>query len=349
MWEKLQRGLETGLAQLRKHPELMLLIAFAYAGLILTVKDTHQQFGSFGVLVAAAIAVIVSCLALRLRRAPQAAPPQVAPPKDDNAELLPPEGDEAETLPPEDSKTEPLPLALPRACAEGDGQGDRPYLVRVPPSRTVAYDAARKARGVFQRNAIDPGEGMKVFFSDPYSLICLQDKDDNIFGFVDYCAFEKNQFKLFLQGEYTFDNLLSGGLLAHPQARKAKVVYLATILNLSFLLDSMRAERRRQNGILVLATVSAILEHHTFPPDGIDIYSIGWDRSGRAILRMFGLQPVSRVIRGQAEGKWIYSKRGVRRADLEVIRARYQRRYARWCELDVRPPAATEPGVAVGR
>ena len=96
---------------------------------------------------------------------------------------------------------------------------------------------------------------MKAFFSDPCSLICLQDSNDHIFGFTDYYVFEKNHFKLFLQGDYGFDDLLANGLLAHPQARKAKVVYPATILNLSYLLDSMRSERRRQNGILVWATV----------------------------------------------------------------------------------------------
>ncbi|OCP09415.1 MULTISPECIES: hypothetical protein [unclassified Ensifer] len=317
MWEKLQHSLEIRLAQMRAHPEVILLTAFAYTGLLLTMKEAERQLGTFGILLAVAIAAITAYFTARLRGA-------------------------RDIDPPEASDAEPLPFGLLPVRTEDD----RRYLVRVPPSKAVAYEVIRKAQGVFQRDTTDPEEDMRAFFFDPYRLICLQDAGGHILGFVDYYAFERNHFKLFLQGDYTFDNLLTGALLAHPQARKAKVVYLATILNLSFLLDSMRVERRRQNGILVWATVSAILEHHTFPADGIDIYSIGWDRSGTAILRMFGLLPVSRVTRGQAEGKWIYSKRGVRRTDLEAIRARYQKRYERWCELDLRPLSAIEPGVA---
>ncbi|MFK0273449.1 hypothetical protein ACIQUG_07230 [Ensifer sp. NPDC090286] len=323
MWEKLQHRLEIRFAQMRAHPELILLIALAYAGLILTIRDANQELGGFGVVACVAIAGIAATLVARLRRGSQFGPAEEV------ADPQPPNADEA------------TPLALVAPCA----RVDRSYLVRVPAPTAVAYDVVRKAQDVFRSGAIDPEEDMKAFHSDPYSLICLQDPDENIFGFIDYYAFEKNHFKLFLQGHYAFDNLLASGLLAHPQARKAKVVYLATILNLSFLLDSMRAERRRQNGILVWATVSAILEHHTFPPDGIDIYSIGWDKGGAAILKMFGLQPVSRVMRGQAKGKWIYCKRGVQKKDLEAIRCRYQKRYERWCELDVRPLA----GIATGR
>ncbi|WP_143348227.1 hypothetical protein [Ensifer adhaerens] len=323
MWEKLQHRLEIRFAQMRAHPELILLIALAYAGLILTIREANQELGGFGVFACVAIAVIAASLVARLRHAWQFMPEEEAAPQ-------PPNADEA------------TPLALVAPCA----QGDRSYLVRVPAPTAVAYEVVRKAQDVFRSGAIDPEEDMRAFHSDPYSLICLQDPDGNIFGFIDYYAFEKNHFKLFLQGHYAFDNLLASGLLAHPQARKAKVVYLATILNLSFLLDSMRAERRRQNGILVWATVSAILEHHRFPPDGIDIYSIGWDKGGAAILKMFGLQPVSRVMRGQAEGKWIYCRRGVHRRDLEAIRARYQKRYERLCELDVRPLAGLTPDIA---
>lgn len=322
MWEKLEHRLEIRFAQMRAHPELILLIALAYAGLILTIKEANQELGGFGVFACVAIAVIAATLVARLRHASQVGmAEEEADPQQPNAD-------------------EVTPLALVAPCAHGD----RSYLVRVPAPTAVAYEVVRKAQDVFRSGAIDPEEDMRAFHSDPYSLICLQDLDGNIFGFIDYYAFEKNHFKLFLQGHYAFGNLLASGLLAHPQARKAKVVYLATILNMSFLLDSMRAERRRQNGILVWATVSAILEHHTFPPDGIDIYSIGWDKGGAAILKMFGLQPVSRVMRGQAEGKWIYCKRGVQKKDLEAIRCRYQRRYERWCELDVRPLAGLAPG-----
>ncbi|MGE6785404.1 hypothetical protein ACQKGL_23070 [Ensifer adhaerens] len=308
------------MAQMRAHPELILLTALAFVGYILMMNEAYKLLGLFGILAVIAATAIIPFLALRLHGARQVDPP-------------------------EESGEELAPVGLLRSCEE-DG---RPYRVRVPPSSAVAYDVIRKAQDVFGSDAINPEEDMKAFFSDPYSLICLQDSDENIFGFIDYYAFEKNHFKLFLQGDYAFDNLLATGLLAHPQARKAKVVYLATILNLSFLLDSMRAERRRQNGILVWATVSAILEHHTFPPDGIDIYSIGWDKGGAAILKMFGLQPVSRVMRGQAEGKWIYCKRGVHKRDLEAIRCRYQKRYERWCELDVRPPAGPAPRMADAR
>ena len=327
MWEKLQHRLAIRFAQMRAHPELILLIALAYAGLILTIKEANQKLGGFGVFASAAIAAIAISLVARLSHASPFVTAQ------EEVDPQPPNAEEA------------LPPALVAPCAhEG-----RPYLVRVPPEKAVAYEVVRKAQSVFRSDAVGPEEDMRAFLSDPYSLICLQDQNEQIFAFIDYYAFERNHFKLFLQGDYTFDSLLMGGLLAHPQARKAKVVYLATILNLSFLLDSMRAERRRQNGILVWATVSAILEHHTFPPDGIDIYSIGWDKGGAAILKMFGLQPVSRVMRGQAEGKWIYCKRGVHKRDLEAIRCRYQKRYERWCELDVRPPAGPAPRMADAR
>lgn len=317
MWEKLQHRIQLRLDQMRKHPELIILTSLALVGYILTMKEANLKLGVSGILAVVLATAAIPFLAARLRGAR-------------HVEL------------PEESDDTDAPMGLLRSCEEDD----RPYLVRVPPSTAVAYDVIRKAQDVFQGDAIDPEEDMKAFFSDPYSLICLQDPDENIFGFIDYYAFDKSHFKLFLQGDHAFDDLLANGLLAHPHARKAKVVYLATILNLSYLLDSMRAERRRQNGILVWATVSAILEHHAFPPEGIDIYSIGWDKGGAAILKMFGLQPVGRVIRGQAEGKWIYAKRGVQRKELDAIRARYQKRYERWCELDIRSATVIKPGVA---
>ncbi|HEV7307419.1 hypothetical protein [Ensifer sp.] len=334
MWEKLQQRLEVRCAQIRAHPELLFLLALAYVGLILMLKDANRTLGAFGIVASLAIAGIAALLVERLRdrRPPDPKPqPQPQPQPTD-----PPRAKEADEV---------MPLRLVRPAEEDV----RRYLVRVPPSTEVAYRVVRKAQDVFRSGATDPEEDMRAFHSDPYSLICLQDAQEQILGFVDYYAFEKNHFKLFLQGHYTFANLLAGGQLSHPQARKAKVVYLATILNLGYLLDSMRIERRRQNGILIWAAVSAILEHHTFPPDGIDIYSIGWDRGGVAILKMFGLLPVGRVIRGQAEGKGIYCRRGVQRKDLEAIRDRYQRRYGHWCALGVRPLPATQPGVALAR
>ncbi|MGF6174115.1 hypothetical protein [Ensifer sp. 4252] len=317
MWEQLQQRIQLRLDQMRKHPELILLYSLAFVGYILTMKEANKQLGMIGILAVVAGTAFIPYLAARLRGARSIELPDE---KDDGA----------------------APLGFLRSSAEDD----RPYLVRIPPSTAVAYDVIRKAQDVFQSDAIDPEEDMKAFFSDPYSLICLQDSDDNIFGFTDYYAFEKNHFKLFLQGDYGFDDLLANGLLAHPKARKAKVVYLATILNLSYLLDSMRSERRRQNGILVWATVSAILEYQEFPPEGIDLYGIGWDKGGAAILKMFDLEPAGRVMRGLAEGKWIYRRHGVQRQDLEAIRARYQKRYERWCELEIRRCADVAPSAA---
>lgn len=310
MWEQFQQRIQLRLDQMRKHPELIPLYSLAFVGYILTMKEAENKLGVLGILAVVAGTALIPYLAARLRGAR-------------SIEL------------PEDRDDGPAPFGLMRSSEEDD----RPYLVRIPPSTAIAYDVIRKAQEVFQSDAIDPEVDMKAFFSDPYSLICLQDSDDNIFGFTDYYAFEKNHFKLFLQGDYGFDDLLANGLLAHPKARKAKVVYLATILNLSYLLDSMRSERRRQNGILVWATVSAILEYQEFPPEGIDLYGIGWDTGGAAILKMFDLEPAGKVMRGLAEGKWIYRRRGVHRQDLVAIRDRYQKRYERWCELEIRRSA----------
>ncbi|RDL50975.1 hypothetical protein BLJAPNOD_02103 [Ensifer sp. M14] len=316
MWERLQQRFQLRLEQMRKHPELIVIYSLAFVGYILTIREAEDQLGKLGILTVVGATAVLPFVVARL-----SGPRSIELPEESDGWIETP--------------------GLLRSSADDE----RPYLVRIPPSTAVAYDVIRKAQDVFQSDAIDPEEDMKAFFSDPYSLICLQDSDDHIFGFTDYYVFEKNHFKLSLQGDYGFDDLLANGLLAHPKARKAKVVYLATILNLSYLLDSMRSERRRQNGILVWATVSAILEYQEFPPEGIDLYGIGWDKGGAAILKMFGLEPVGRVMRGLAEGKWIYTRRGIHRQDLEVIRARYQKRYERWCELEIRRCADVAPDV----
>ncbi|WP_454849892.1 hypothetical protein [Rhizobium binxianense] len=310
--ERLRREL----ALARGRPDKIFIYTMSLIGYVMLIRETMKSFG----LLAAILLILLTAGFLFFITRIYRFPPVDAPP--------------AETSPePAGPRDRRLPVL---------GSTDRVYSVKIPTSAAVAYEIMKKSQDLFGEDAIDPDEDMQAFLGDPYSLTALQDEKGNIFGFIDYYAFDEDHFRLFLNGDYTFDNLLADGLLNHPQARTAKVLYLATIVNFSFLLDSMARERTRQNGILIWAALANILAYQEFPEEGLDLYSIGWGKGGISILKIFGLQPVGRVMKGKAEGKWIHARKGVKRADLERICEQYRRRYEHWCSLQILPasPAA---------
>lgn len=229
------------------------------------------------------------------------------------------------------------PRRTPASLSVADDE--KPYRIRVPTTRQTAEGVIEKSQKIFGTDAINPDEDMENFLNDPYSLIALTDRQQNIQGFIDFYAFKSEHYQLFIKGEFDFDELLAHSLINHPQARSATAIHISTLVNMSYLLDSLQRQRSRENRIMIWAVAEAILAYQNFPPQGLDIYSIGWSKSGEKAMRMFGLKQVGRVIKGTSLGKPIYALKGVQRDQLEALVERGREDFSDWCDLKLTPLA----------
>lgn len=225
------------------------------------------------------------------------------------------------------------------AVRPADADADKRYRITVPAMRQTAEGVIEKSQKIFGGDAIDPDEDMQNFLNDPYSLIALIDRQQNIQGFIDFYAFKTEHYQLFINGEFDFDELLAHSLINHPQARRATAVHISTLVNMSYLLDSLQRQRSRENRIMIWAVAEAILAYQHFPPQGLDLYSIGWSPSGEKAMRMFGFRQVGHVLKGSSLGKPIYALKNVHRPQLQALADRGREDYSDWCDLRLAPVA----------
>ncbi|URK87571.1 hypothetical protein LP421_06215 [Rhizobium sp. RCAM05350] len=211
----------------------------------------------------------------------------------------------------------------------------------MPTSRQIAEGVIEKSQIIFGKDAIDPEEDMENFLNDRYSLIALTNQEKKIHGFIDFYAFKTEHYELFINGEFDFDELLHQSLANHPEARRASAIHISTLVNMSYLLDSVQRQRSRENQIIIWGAVSAILAYQQFPPRGLDIFSIGWSKSGEKAMRMFGMTQVGTVLKGSSLGKPIYGRRGVQPADIIPLVERGKEDFSDWCDLQLQPLKTT--------
>ncbi len=180
---------------------------------------------------------------------------------------------------------------------------------------------------------------MKAFFSDPYSRSACRNSTTNIYGFTDYPPSRRTTSSC-PQGDYGFDDLLCQRVCS-PIRRRARPRWSisTTILNLSYLLDSMRSERRAaepasSSGRRCRRSWST----RSFRPEVSTSTGIGWDKGGAAILKMFG----ARSGPGWSRHAWPCGRHHGSTPDAAFTGriwkgyAPLPKRYERWCELEIR-------------
>ncbi len=149
-------------------------------------------------------------------------------------------------------------------------------------------------QGIFGSTAIDPIQDMVSWRNDPYSMVILK-AGDGIVGFLDFYFYGRADFDRYLDGEMDFDQLHRTHTLAHPDARRAEVVYVGTVVHFDYV-NYLRNDSQYSIEVsdIVEGALEAILKYQDFGSAGIDFYATGWSPEGRRLLGRYGFVPDGR-------------------------------------------------------
>lgn len=206
------------------------------------------------------------------------------------------------------------------------------YEAYAPPTAADQQNI-EKATAFFGASAIDPADAAAATESDPFSTIVLRDGMGQPVGFADYYCFDKDVFERYCSGRVSVTDMFADNFLAHPEARKAPILYISTIFRYDFISDqSFRG--RCETALLAWALARLIREVQDIPADGLTIYSYGDTEEGTATLKHFGFGESGH---SDPKGNALLVLRDVRHEQLDRLLAKYSF-LGNQCNFAVRKP-----------
>ncbi len=206
------------------------------------------------------------------------------------------------------------------------------YVIEIPTDYHDLDSVVTMSSSTFGETNIDLGVLRDAYRRNPYSHICLKDKSDTLYGFLDFFMLAPDTFDAFIAGATEEGLFTSKDILSYEDSAKEDRIYLGAIVAYN---SESKSENGRSAQMMLYAFARLMLEKYGLAEGRtLQGYACGYSPEGVVLLERMGF---TRLTDGaDRRDKYPLYTKTLDKADAEKLKASCERFSQRNCTLILR-------------